>query len=287
MNKIILSLVFVCSLFSHANAGWRCNRGYGHTLYNSSSWSSGCWNCHPRQKTYNQDWRSAIAAVANRQQDNIAFESSLSKILGVQQQQYPQYQQNTYSELTQQFAGSTAYGVQGYSNSPLVDLNAVIQGQRMLAQQLSAGATQSASDTADITNQAYALENDRQVKIAQLATIASVGSAPVQQPTSTIFRQQTSNFPVQAEITSNVEVPGGMEHGLETAIKAGNCAACHTGQGSGVVKLDLSKLDQPALEAMANAVDTGKMPLKPDGSPGEKLPLNIRQLFNSAAWPNK
>lgn len=283
--KIAIAFFIVFATISQAEAGWRCNRGHGQTLYyNSSPWQHSCYSCHAKkQQAY--DWRADMTRIAARKSDNEEFSKNLAVLVGVQYQP-GQYAQQSYSELTQQFAGATSYGVQGYSNSPLVDLNAVIQGQRQLAQQLTAGATLSASDTADITNQAYALENDRQVKIAQLATIASIGSAPVQQPTSTIFRQLNSTTPVQAEVATADEVAGGFDNAFVTAVNA-NCAACHTGQGSGVVKLDITKqLNQDQLKAMADAVDTGRMPLKPDGSPGEKLPLNIRQLFNSAAWPN-
>lgn len=296
MRALILSLTVACTMASTAEAGRRCGYRTYQTLQSSYGWSHSCYSCH-NQKAKAYDWRADMARIAGRQADNAEFNKSLAMLVGQPQGALGvagyggAYGSNTYSELTQQYGnlGATQYGVQAYSNNPLVDLNSVIQGQRMLSQQLAVGAASSAQDTSDIANQAYALENDRQIKIAQLATIASVGTAPVPQPTSTVFRQQQIVGPAQAEVTTHQEVTATNTGTNQEFIKLVNarCTACHTGQGNGVAKLDLGKeVSQNQLVIMAEAVDSGKMPLKPDGT-AEKLSLAERALFINAAYPHK
>ncbi len=297
MTRMLLAAVLALGMTAQAGAGWRCGRSY-QTIYSLNGWNSGCYNCHPK-KQQQFSWKQAIIKLEETKQDYQAFNEALSKVAGAPQGYAAYgaagyagpYGSNTYSELTQQYGnlGATQYGVQAYSNDPLVDLNAVIQGQRMLSQQLAVGASSSAQDTSDIANQAYALENDRQIKIAQLATIASVGTAPVPQPTSTVFRQQQIVGPAQAEVTTHQEVTATNTGTNPEFIKLVNarCTACHTGQGNGVAKLDLGKeVSQNQLVIMAEAVDEGKMPLKPDGT-AEKLSLAERALFINAAYPHK
>lgn len=296
--RLLIAAAVLAGLAGTADAGWRCNRSY-QTITSAYGWNHSCYSCHKR-KSQAYDWRQDMTRIAARKSDNEEFGKALALLVGAQYQPGQivtsgysgAYSTNTYNELQSYYTpqGATTYGVQGYSNDPLVDLNAVIQGQRQLAQQLAVGAQQSASDTADITSTAYQLENDRQIKIAQLAAIAGIGEKQPPQPAQTIFRQQVSQNPVAvgavAEVATQAEMTGGLS---EEFVKVVNnkCAACHTGQGNGVAKLDLDKeLTENQLKAMANAVDEGTMPLKPDGQ-AEKLPLELRALFSAAAYPHK
>lgn len=287
-----LALLIVLMTVASADAGRRCRYRTYQTLYSTSGWNHSCYECHnSKQKQFS--WKEAIVKLEATKQDYQAFNEALARVAGTPQTAVlgsygyaGPYGQQVYSELTQSYAGSTGYGVQGYASSQLVDLNAVIKGHQLLAQQQASGATAIASDVGDVANGVYALENDRQVKIAQLQAIASVGTQPPAQPTSTVFRQQQIITPgtvtAQAEVSTNAEVAGGYDEALVKVVNA-NCISCHTGQGSGIAKLDLSKqLTKANWKAMVDAVDSGKMPQRPDGSPGEKLSLEERALFGKA-----
>ena len=287
--KIAMIVLIVLGVCSEASAGRRCYRSYYQTYASSHNWSNGCYSCHPRPQAKAYDWRADMTRIAGRRLDNQSFEASLAQLFGVKPQAFGGGYSQVQGEYTQNYAGATQYGVSNYTNDPLVDLNAVIGGQRMLSEQLTAAAHSSATDTSDIASATYALESDRQAKIAAFAAIQSVARGNPAQLSNTTFRYQASSQPVghvEAKQAPQSQHSGYSQAFVE-AVNA-NCTACHTGQGGGVAKLDLSKeLTQNQLVAMADAVDAGRMPQKPDGSEAEKLPLNIRSLFSAAAWPQR
>lgn len=287
MTRMFLAMLAVLAVACDAKAGWRCNRGYGHTLYASSApWGHACWGCH-KKKSESQDWRSAIAAVASRQQDNLSFEASLAQILQVQQTQQPQYAPQGYSQTVQGFytnspygyQGSTQFGASSYVQPAWASTATLYDQNRLLAQQLNQGALAVTQQHGNLVAQEAAIQANATnfQTLAAALTTAAVG--PAQQQT---LQYQVTTTPQGQPVVQ--ELPPASTIALDSLkpLMQAKCIACHSGEAP-AGKLDMTKqLSKVQLGLMNKAVDEGTMPKKPDGSAGEKLPLEERALFSNA-----
>ena len=209
MRPILSMLMLMLALFaapSTADAARRCGR-CGHVVAHVHTCGSGyyCDSCYRSYKPKAVGWRDALTAIAARKADNEAFNQGLQAILGTGQGGYASaqasaggygYAQSTAGEYSSYpVQGNTLLGVNAYSNHPLVDLNATLNLQGKLAQQLAQGAHASATDTADLASTVYTLENDRQAKIAAFSAVQAIAQGAPPQPTVNTFRFQQTTQP--------------------------------------------------------------------------------------------
>lgn len=264
--RILMAMVWLIGSFaSTADAGgYRCGNRY-------------CKTCYPQQSTYKaKGWRETYAEYLKQREDNQAFNQAWGQALGVQAPQYGHGGTLNYSTEYSSYPvqGNTLYGVSAYSSSPLLDLGALHSGQQKLTAQLTASAHQAASDTADLTSQAYVLEADRQQKLAAYEAITAVSQGAPAQPTAESFRtQQSLTFEGTPSNPQVLAVTAG--HTFDSVI-ANQCVKCHAGaEAKG--GLDMSgDVSFEQVESIYDAVRTGKMPVKKGESgfePAERLSL--------------
>lgn len=290
--RLIIAGLIVLGLVSNADAGRRCYRSY-QTYSSYDGWSHGCsaTGCH--QKKASQDWRSALATVAGRVQDNQSFEASLAQIMGTVQPQGQQaYGANvTYNGLYQSspygVAGATGYGAAAYTGNPWADVSTLYRQHYMLAQQQNTGAAQAV----DAHGKLVANEAIIQAQATNFNTLAQALTAAMMGP-QPVPKLESLQFQVTTDATGKPVLQAAMPqqgHGFQDAMSAlapvvqGKCIACHSGE-TPAGKLDMSgKLSKLQLQAMSDAVDDGTMPKNPDGSVGERLSHEERDLFDNAA----
>lgn len=288
--RSFLTILLLMAMATPASAG-RCRRTF--QSYSSShgwSYSGGCYQCHkPAAKS--KGWREAIVTLQQTKQEYAAFVQSIQAVAGAgtyaQQGSVANYS-GQYSSYPAQ--GASVYGVSAYASNPLLDLGAVINGQQKLAQQLTLGAQQSASDTADIANLTYTLENDRAAKIAAYQAIASISQGAPAQPTVSNFRFNATVHPNgQVTVQQDPVVMSQSAGGDLQAVLESRCAECHAGpEPKG--KFDLSRLDAQALEKAVVRInlppdDPKAMPQRKtaDGfEPGEPLSWRERHAIEDA-----
>lgn len=286
----------------HLVEAGRCYRTY-QSISSLNGWNHSCYKCHNAKQSKSFSWKEAIIKLEQTKQDYAAFADALGKVAGNSSgsSAYAAYQQGGYStnslgEFSSYPAGNTLYGVNAYSNHPLVDLNATLNLHNKLAVQLANGAHGVASDVGDVANNVYALENDRQVKIAQLNAMAEVGRTPPVQPTVNTLRWQTTTLPAAdgGSLTAAVKItPGGgaVDPSMPTleAIIANRCASCHTGAeaagGLNVASFGLAELEEMVKRVNLPPDHPDFMPQKKVDSghaPGEPLTWMERHVLESA-----
>lgn len=290
--RLFIAGLIVLGLVSSADAGRRCGRSW-QTYSSYNGWSHGCTATGCHQKKVSQDWRSALATVAGRVQDNQSFEASLAQIMGtIQPQGQAAYGANvTYNGLYQSspygVAGATGYGAAAYTGNPWADVSTLYRQHYMLAQQQNAGAAQATDAHGKlVANEALIQAQATNFNtLAQALTAAMMGPQPVPKLESLQF-QVTTNAQGQPVLQAAMPTQqGGFQEAMNalSPILTNKCISCHSGE-TPAGKIDMSgQLSKLQLQAMADAVDSSKMPINPDGTPGERLSHEERDLFDEAA----
>lgn len=296
MKRFLMALMLVAVTATYAEAGRRCWRSSGHTLYNSHTWGQNCWSCHPKQKTYSNDWRTALATVANRQQDNLSFEASLAQILNVQQQTQPQQQfgypqgysttyQGMYSSSPYPLSGNTQFGASAYvqpQQPNWANLATMYQTHGKLTEQTLNGGIQLGAQHGSLVAQEAAIQADVRKFEIYAQNLRDVAFGPPQPGKQETLQYEVTTTP-QGQPVVHQMAPANVQamEALKPVVTA-KCISCHSGESpSG--KLNMAAgVTKDQLKLMNEAVDAGTMPKNPDGSPAEKLSLEERALFSNA-----
>lgn len=268
MNRFILALAAVALLVSPAAAGRRCYRTY-QTLYSTAGWShgSGCYSCHPR-KSQARDPKELLSGLAAKLHGDAEWYREFHALTGARggyaAAGMPGYQTSVTGEYSSYpVQGNTLLGVQALqAGHPLLDLNAQANTLGKVIEQTTTGGQNLIAGYGNYATSVYAMENDRQAKVAAYQAILGVHQGPAVAARAEVFKYQATTEPgVQAAPGQ----PQQQHPGL--TVLGQKCIDCHSPSGQFGVHgtFDMTKLDLAMVQAAADRVslpdgDEKKMP---------------------------